>query len=87
MPPDDIRLVIAHGLAGEPVSSPQLRITTAQVYQPGDEIDQLGIRITPVKPGQRIVLAIGVVVATLRAPEFVAPLQHRHTLGDQQRRQ
>ncbi len=43
----------------------------------------------PVKPGQLVVLAVGIVVAGLRTTEFIAPLQHRHALcqekGGQQR--
>src|SRR6266404_519611 len=41
----------------------------------------------PVEPGDLVVLAVGVVVAALRAREFVAGLQHGYTLGKEQRRQ
>jgi hypothetical protein len=64
---------------------PQLRETSAQADQPGDKVDQLGIGVLPVEPGHRIVLAVGVVVAGLCAAEFVATLQHRHALGDEER--
>ncbi len=39
----------------------------------------------PVDPGDVVVLAIGVVVAALRPRELVARLQHRHSLGEEQR--
>src|SRR5258708_18526439 len=41
----------------------------------------------PIAPGNLVVLAVGVVVAALRAPEFVAGLQHGHALRKEQRRQ
>src|SRR5258705_4784376 len=41
----------------------------------------------PIDPGNLVVLAVGVVVAALRAPEFVAGLQHGHALRKEQRRQ
>lgn len=37
----------------------------------------------PVQPRDRVVLAIGVVVALLRAAEFVAAQQHRRAVGEQ----
>ena len=37
----------------------------------------------PVEPGDLVVLAIGVVVAALRAAELVAGQQHRHALRDE----
>src|SRR5258708_27227436 len=40
----------------------------------------------PINPGNLVVLAVGVVVAALRAPEFVAGLQHGHARRKQQRR-
>ena len=39
----------------------------------------------PVDPGQLVVLAVGVVVAALRAADLVARHQHRHALRQQQR--
>src|SRR5262249_61774323 len=40
----------------------------------------------PVEPGELVVLAVGVVVAALRAPELVAAAEHRHALRQRQRR-
>ncbi len=41
----------------------------------------------PVEPGDLVVLAVGVVVAALRAADLVAAEQHRHALRQQQRGQ
>ena len=46
-----------------------------------------GRRRVPVEPGDLVVLALGVVVAALRAPDLVAAEQHRHALREQQRRE
>ena len=54
-----------------------------------DEIQQ-GLPLlvqVPVEPGELVVLAVGVVVALLRAADLVAAQQHRHALGKQQRGQ
>ena len=39
----------------------------------------------PIEPGNRVVLAIGIVVAALSPPAFVAGKEHRHALAEQQR--
>ena len=41
----------------------------------------------PVEPGDRVVLAVGVVVALLGAAALVAEEEHRHALAQQQRGQ
>ena len=38
----------------------------------------------PIDPADLIVLAIGVVVAALRSPHFVAATEHRHPLRQEQ---
>ena len=38
----------------------------------------------PVQPGELVVLAVDVVVASLRPAHFVAVQQHRHALGEEQ---
>ena len=38
----------------------------------------------PVEPGDLVVLAIGVVVAALRAPDLVAPREHGYALGEEE---
>ena len=45
------------------------------------------IRNAPVPPGNLVVLAIGIVVARLRPPEFVPGEQHRRAVSKQNRRQ
>src|SRR5687768_16117250 len=42
--------------------------------------------VIPVDPADLVVLAVGVVVAGLRAAELVARQQHRHALRDHERR-
>jgi uncharacterized membrane protein len=44
-------------------------------------------KMRPVKPTGFIVLAVGVVVAALRAAKFVSAEQHRHAARDQQGQQ
>ena len=61
----------------------------SQVDQFAGEVEQreaVGIEV-PVVPRRFVVLAIGVVVAVLRAADFVAAADHRHALREQQRRQ
>ncbi len=43
--------------------------------------------VRPAHPGDRVVLAVGVVVAALRTAEFVAGEQHGHARRQQQRRE
>jgi hypothetical protein len=56
-----------------------------KAISPADEAEQRAVGGAPVQPGQGIVLTIGVVVAGLRAADFVTALQHRHPLRDEQR--
>ena len=55
--------------------------------QPSSEFEQLGVGVLPVEPRDLVVLAPGVVVAALRAPELVAAEQHGDALGEKQRRE
>src|SRR5205085_8044534 len=50
-----------------------------------EEVPLFGGEI-PVRPADLVVLAVGVVVATLRPTELVAAAQHRHADRQQQRR-
>src|SRR5688572_24060883 len=45
----------------------------------------LAVAVVPVDPGDLVILAVGVVVALLRAAELVACEQHRRALREQQR--
>src|SRR5689334_2879583 len=83
MPPADV-LVLAIDLARaleEGVAS-QARRVFAQREQLSDERSEPDTALgeVPVDPADLIVLAVGVVVALLRAAELVARLQHRHAL-------
>ena len=49
------------------------------------EVGEPGIGGAPVDPGQFVVLAIGIVVALLAAPQFVPGEQHGHALGEGER--
>ena len=59
----------------------------AELREPRDEIDQRRIGIRPVEPGRLVVLGIGIVVAPLRAAEFIAGGQHRRAARQEQRGQ
>src|SRR5579883_678950 len=43
------------------------------------------LRQRPVEPADRVVLAVGIVIALLRAPDFVAGYKHRNAAGQQER--
>jgi hypothetical protein len=78
----------AHGAPAEERSASEQRMAVAQRDHALGEAEQ-GSRFVvqiPVHPRQLVVLAIGVVVAPLRAAEFVAMQQHRDALGEEQRR-
>src|SRR5579863_5789549 len=49
------------------------------------ELEQPGIDLVPVQPRDLIVLAVRVVVALLRAAEFVARKQHRNAQREEER--
>ena len=61
----------------------------AQADQPGDEAQQVGVALgeAPVEPARLVVLAVGVVVAALRAAHLVAHQQHRRAERQQVDRQ
>ena len=60
----------------------QIRVRQAQMNEPGSKVEKpLAPEIKiPIEPGQLIVLAIGVVVSSLRTSHFIAAGQHRHAL-------
>src|SRR5207302_8488543 len=49
-----------------------------------EELSAAHVVEVPVEPGQRVVLAVGVVVALLRVTELVAAEDHRDALGEQE---
>jgi len=61
----------------QPAHPSQHRMGLAERDEPGDEREQRAVGRLPVDPGDLVVLAVGVVVAALRAPEFVAVYEQR----------
>jgi hypothetical protein len=58
---------------------------TKRNHAAGETENLLGrLEIVPIIPTRSVVLAIGIVVATLGAPQFVWAQQHRHTPRGQQ---
>lgn len=57
----------------------------AQMDQCSGEIDQAVIAFLPVKPTERVVLTISVVVSVLAVAALIASQQHRCALRQQQR--
>src|SRR5262249_47969621 len=60
-------------------------VKTKEVAYEAQDVSVLGNGV-PVKPADLIVLAVGVIVAPLRAPHFVAHEQHRAALRHEQGR-
>jgi hypothetical protein len=79
----------ANGFAPKKIEPAKHRMLLAEGGQLGNELRQTGARLItlPFQPTDFIVLAIGIVVAALRAAAFVSRGQHRHTLGNKQSRQ
>src|SRR5258708_22046042 len=85
-------LQVLHSLAfghatGEPSAAAKNRMLAAKLDQPTRELDQLGVRVHPIDPRNRIVLAIRIVVAALGTSELVAGENHRYPLRQYQRRE
>src|ERR1700735_616986 len=59
-------------------------VRAAQLRQRSDELRKIAIDLSkaPIDPRYLVVLAVRVIVAQLRAREFVAGLQHRNTLRE-----
>src|SRR6185503_20874087 len=76
-------------LAGQELRAAEHRMLRAEAEKTAGEVeDAAGALVeVPVEPGELVVLAVGVVVPGLRAPELVAGEQHRCPLGEEQRRQ
>ena len=69
----------------KPIFAPENRVRPAQADQHLRELEQRGVRRAPIEPRNVVVLTIGVIVAALRPPPFIAREQHRHALREQQR--
>ena len=70
----------------EPAASSEHRMTVTECHDALTPFREIGVDLFPVEPRDLVVLAVGVVVATLSATEFVATEQHRNALREQQRR-
>ncbi len=84
--PRDRRAGRPRGRSGEGAEL-QERVRLAQAYEPPREVQQrraLGVEV-PVVPGRLVVLAVRVVVASLRPPELVAAADHGNPARQQQR--
>jgi hypothetical protein len=86
-PPDVGQARAERRLAGEEAGAPEDRVAAPKGDHAAREREQLRIRAVPVEPRELVVLAPGVVVAALRAPDLVAAEQHRDALREQQRRE
>ncbi|MCU0945761.1 MAG: hypothetical protein MUF65_10375, partial [Rubritepida sp.] len=63
----------------------QRGVRAARGDEPRGEGEQPCIGGPPIHPGERVVLAVGVVVAVLGAAQLVAHREHRHAAREQQR--
>ena len=84
-----VGLAAAHGRAVEEAPAAHDGVVAAQMDELAGELQEglLLVVQVPVDPRQLVVLAVRVVVALLRAAEFVAVGDHRHALGEDQRRE
>ena len=83
--PRDVGRVRAERLAVEEVAAPEHRMRAPEGDQPLREREQRAVLVLPVEPRDLVVLAVGVVVAALRAADLVAAEQHRDALREEQR--
>ena len=67
----------------------QHRVRVENLYKPSRELKKLAAAFVqvPIDPGDFVVLTPGVVVAALRAAQFVARDEHRHALRQEERRE
>ena len=87
--PFDLRnrsAVVSLLATGEEAATMQHRMLKPQMNQLRYEFEQVLLILVqiPVRPGDRIVLAVGVVIALLGARHFVAAADHRNALTEQQ---
>ena len=77
----------ADGTALDVAPPPEHGMLPPQRDEVAGEAKQVLVDPSPVMPGDLVVLAVGVVVATLAAPGFVPAEEHGGPLGEQQGRQ
>jgi len=75
--------------AVQAAGSRERRVCLAEGDEQLHEADQVRIALDeiPLKPGRRVVLAVGVVVAALGAPELVSAEEQRRSAGHEEQRQ
>jgi hypothetical protein len=71
--------------AGQEPPAPEHRMRQPERDERAGEREQVLVDVAPVEPGQLAVLAVGVVVAPLGAPQLVTAEQHRGAGRQQQR--
>src|SRR5262249_5207726 len=89
-PGDVLELRARNNAPGEEPRTMENDMSMAKSDQSAYEVDQLAAFLVdrfPVEPGDLVVLAVGVVVAALRAGKLVARQKHRHALREQNSRQ
>src|ERR1039457_835257 len=72
-----------HRLAGEEIPPAEHRVAAPQRDHPRNKPEHRLVEMLPVDPRDLVVLAVGVVVAALRATDLVATAQHRAALRGQ----
>src|SRR5579862_2634884 len=85
--PDDLLVSFrGHGVGAHVAAAAEDRVLAPQQYHAPREFEELLASSIerPVEPRELVVLAIGVVVALLRATELITPEHHRHALREQQ---
>ena len=85
----DLRAAALLRVAREEATPPENRMRFAELDELASELEQSdGLEVeVPIDPGEFVVLAVDVVVALLRASELVSVREHRHALGQQERRE
>src|SRR6201996_610411 len=85
----DIPALLADRAGLKEFAAMKIRVRRTNVNETGSEFQKPFPRLVqvPVVPRQLIVLAIGVVISSLRTSDFIASRKHRHTLRQHQSRQ
>src|SRR5690606_4230761 len=85
-PRDVLELRAPQAATLEEVAAPEDGVRLTQACQSAGELEQVPVAPTelPVHPADLVVLAVGVVVAPLRAPHLVAGAEHRHALREKE---
>src|SRR4029077_12747514 len=85
-PREVANVVAANRSSLEPSSSPEHRMLLVELDDLARELELRSIHIVPVQARHLVVLAVGIFVALLRSPEFIAAQQHWNTQRQEKRR-